>query len=232
MVINQPPSPFTIEPTPSIREKVYAYLRDEILSGRIPGGSRVVEGRLAAHINVSRTPVREALHLLEMEGLLESIPRVGYRVRQIRADEVEEICEIRAVNEILAARKVIERNDPSCLDALAENLELTEAEIQAGRPQSFVDLDAVFHEILVRASGMPRLLELCQTLRRHMLLYRIESVYRADIALRAVEGHRKILECLRRRDVIGVESVIHDHLELAKQSILRYAFEEKRKKTE
>lgn len=155
MVINQPPSPFTIEPTPSIREKVYAYLRDEILSGHIPGGSRVVEGRLAAHINVSRTPVREALHLLEMEGLLESIPRVGYRVRQIRADEVEEICEIRAVNEILAARKVIERNDPSCLDALAENLELTEAEIQAGRPQSFVDLDAVFHEILVRASGMP-----------------------------------------------------------------------------
>ena len=64
----------------------------------------MVETRLAQQINTSRTPVREALHMLEMEGLLEPIPRVGYRVKRIEWDEVEEICAIPAVNESLAAR--------------------------------------------------------------------------------------------------------------------------------
>jgi len=88
----------------SIRERVYEVIRNDILNGRIPPGERLVENRLAEEIHTSRTPVREALHMLEREGLLESIPRVGYRVKQIHWDEVEEICEIRAVNETLAAR--------------------------------------------------------------------------------------------------------------------------------
>ncbi len=88
----------------SIREKVYAAVRDNILDGRIAPGERVVETRLAEEIKTSRTPVREALHMLEREGLLEAIPRVGYRVKQITLDEIDEICEIRKANECLAAR--------------------------------------------------------------------------------------------------------------------------------
>ncbi|MEJ2167322.1 MAG: winged helix-turn-helix domain-containing protein, partial [Desulfobacterales bacterium] len=68
-----------IEAPVSIRQKVYEFLRNEILSDHIQSGDRLVEGRLARQIKVSRTPIREALHILEMEGLIESIPRVGYR---------------------------------------------------------------------------------------------------------------------------------------------------------
>ena len=94
----------SIGSTVSIREKVYKTISDMILDGEIPPGSRVYETRLAKQIKISRTPVREALHMLEREGLLEAIPRVGYKVKQVHWEEVDEICEIRAVLEILYRR--------------------------------------------------------------------------------------------------------------------------------
>ncbi|MBW2031518.1 MAG: GntR family transcriptional regulator [Deltaproteobacteria bacterium] len=214
----------------SIREKVYKVIRNDILNGRIPPGERMVETRLAQEIKTSRTPVREALHMLEMEGLLEAIPRVGYRVKPIEWDEVEEICEIRAVNEALAARWAMKRVTPKELKALEENLAVAEAEVKKGNPKSFVEYDAEFHEILVRASGSERLFELCQLLRRHMLRYRIESLYLAETALRAIAGHRRILECIRSKDEGGVEAAIREHLEQSKRDIHRYAFLEGREK--
>jgi DNA-binding GntR family transcriptional regulator len=211
----------------SIREKVYEVIRNDILNGRIPPGERLIENRLAEEIHTSRTPVREALHLLEREGLLESIPRVGYRVKQIHWDEVEEICEIRAVNETLAARWAMTRIADQDLRALEENLALSEQEVKSGNPQAFVELDAEFHEILARASGSGRLLELCQLLRRHMLRYRVESLLLAETALQAMKGHRQILGALRKKDPKGIEAAIRDHLEFAKESIRLHVPREK-----
>jgi DNA-binding GntR family transcriptional regulator len=216
-----------IPPPVSIREKVYAVIRNEILNGAVKPGERLIETRLAEEIHTSRTPVREALHMLEREGLLESIPRVGYRVKQIRWDEVEEICEIRAVNETLAARWAMFRMSAQELQALEDNLKTAEKEVHEGKPKAFVERDAEFHEILVRASGSRRLLELCQLLRRHMLRYRLESLYLTETALRAIAGHRRIVDCIRRKDKETVGRAIRDHLEQSKRDILRYAFEEK-----
>ena len=213
-----------IEHPVSIRQKVYDYLRDQILSNQIPAGTRLVEGRIAGQIHVSRTPIREALHVLEMEGLIESFPRVGYRVKELKWEDVEELCEIRAVNEILAARWALQRLDPKQIAAMKANIDAAEAEIQAGRPELFVERDAEFHEMLVRASGSQRLLELCQMLRRHMLRYRIESLYIAEAGLRAVDGHRRILACLEAKDDVGVAAAIRDHLEQSKRDIQRFAF--------
>ena len=124
---------FIIEHPVSIRQKVYGFLRDQILSNQIPAGTRLVEGRIAGQIHVSRTPIREALHVLEMEGLIESFPRVGYRVKELKWEDVEELCEIRAVNEILAARWALQHIVPKQLAAMKANIDAAEAEIQAGR---------------------------------------------------------------------------------------------------
>ena len=213
----------------SIREKVYAAIRDDILDGRISPGERVVETRLAEQIKTSRTPVREALHMLEREGLLEAIPRVGYRVKQITWDEIEEISEIRVANECLAARWAMKRITPRELEALEQNLAISESEVKAGNPQAFVELDAEFHEILARASGSERLLELCQMLRRHMLRYRIESIFRKENVIRGIEWHHRIFNCLKRKDEVGIAEAVRLHLEQAKEDIQRYAFGEKPK---
>ena len=219
-----------IEAPVSIRQKVYDYLRNQILSNHIAAGERLVEGRLARQIKVSRTPVREALHILEVEGLIESIPRVGYRVKELRWEDVEELCEIRAVNEILAAKWAIKRITPQELAAMKTNIDTAESEINAGQPELFVERDAEFHELLVKASGSERLLELCQMLRRHMLRYRVESLYVSENGLRAVSGHRRILECLAKKDNMGIEAAIRDHLEQSKRDIHRFAFEMKTRK--
>jgi GntR family transcriptional regulator, rspAB operon transcriptional repressor len=208
----------TIRNPVSIREKVYQVIRENILDGRFLPGERMVETRLASDIHTSRTPVREALHILEREGLLESIPRVGYRVRKMRWSEVEEICEIRVVNETLAARWAMERMTSEEIQALQQNIDHSKKAVTED-PKSFVEWDSEFHEILARASGSRRLLELCQLLRRHMLRYRMKSLYLGETAHDAIEGHSRIYQCLKKKDQAGIERVIREHLEFAKRSI-------------
>ncbi|MBN2126405.1 MAG: GntR family transcriptional regulator [Deltaproteobacteria bacterium] len=220
----------TIRQPVSIREKVYRVIREDILNGSFSPGQRMVETRLAEQIKISRTPVREALHMLEREGLLESIPRVGYRVKELKWDEVGEICEIRKVNEVLAARWAIKRITSRELQGLEDNVRLSEKEVRAGNPKAFIERDAEFHEILVRASGSERLVELCQMLRRHMLRYRMESLYLAETALEAISGHYRIVECIRGKDESGIDLAIREHLDFARDSVRKYAFREKRKK--
>ena len=162
----------------SIREKVHSVIRDDILNGRMPPGERIIENRIAQDIKTSRMPVREALHSLEREGLIESIPRVGYRVKELGWEEVEEIC-----------------------------------------------------EILARASGSQHLLELCQTLRRHMLRYRIQSLYFEESAIRAIKGHRHILESIKKKDKSGVEPAIRKHLGWVKFDIKENIFNQQHDKS-
>jgi DNA-binding GntR family transcriptional regulator len=208
----------------SIREKVYTAIRNLILDGTFSQGERLVESRIAEQIKTSRTPVREALHLLEKEGLLESIPRAGYQVKPLLWEEVEEICEIRIANETLAAKWAMKRIAQKDLLLLENNLAEAEREIRGGNPSAFVQRDAEYHEIIARASGSERLFELCQLLRKHMLRYRVESLHVPESGLRAIEGHRRILECMRARDERGLEEAVRRHLELSLADVHRYAF--------
>jgi GntR family transcriptional regulator, rspAB operon transcriptional repressor len=208
----------------SIREKVYTAIRNLILDGTFPDGERLVESRIAEQIKTSRTPVREALHLLEKEGLLESIPRAGYQVKPLLWEEVEEICEIRIANETLAAKWAMKRITPKELKALENNLVTAEHEAMQGDRKTFVHRDAEFHEILARASGSERLFELCELLRKHMLRYRVQGLYLPESALRAINGHRQILASLRAGDEKRLEHAIREHLEWAMTDVHQHAF--------
>jgi len=170
--------------------------------------------------------VREALHSLELEGLIESIPRVGYVVKSISEQEVEEICEMRMAIEGVAARWAIEKDHKKLVEELEKNISIAEEKVSKGEVRAFVDMDARFHEIISKFSGSKRLLELAQTLRRHMLRYRIQSIYSVDNVLRAIEGHKGIALAIRRRDLEEVNQAIRHHMEQSKSDILRYAFKE------
>ena len=215
---------FVIKNPTLIRGQVYDKVKEEIISGNISAGSRVLEGRLAKQINVSRTPVREALHVLETEGFLESFPRVGYRVRQITWEEVIEINEIRGVLEPLAARKAIEGKDQAYIGALKQVLIKTEAAAKQDRLVSFLQYDTEFDEIIVRASGMKTLLDIWATLRHRLKLYKMGAQDSLDSRLRSIKGHRRILECLKAKDQDDVEKAIREHLEDSKQDIKRIRF--------
>jgi DNA-binding GntR family transcriptional regulator len=209
-----------------MRQKIYGHLREQLLNGEILPHQHLVETKIAKEIGTSRTPIREALHSLELEGLIESIPRVGYVVKPINEDEVEEICEIRAAIEGVGARWAMEKAPQKLVEDLKKNIAISEEKVVRGDPKAFVELDAQFHEIIARLSGSKRLQELGQTLRRHMLRYRTQSIYLTENVLRAIQGHKGILEAIEKGNLEEVSRAIKRHLEQSKKDILRYAFKE------
>jgi DNA-binding GntR family transcriptional regulator len=215
---------FVIESPMLIRSQVYEKVKQMILSGNIPPGSQLLEGRLAKQLEVSRTPVREALHVLEMEGFLESFPRIGYRVRQITWEEVIEINEIRAVLEPLAARKAIESQDQGYIELLEEAVKQSEATADQAQLNAFFQYDATFDEIIVKASGMKTLFDIWPALRQRMSLYKMRAQTSLESRSRSIKGHRLIIERLKARDKGGVKTAIRKHLEDSKQDIKRSAF--------
>ena len=215
-----------IKDTKTIRRKIYEHLREQLLSGEIQPHQHLIEAKIAQDIGTSRTPVREALHSLELEGLIESIPRVGYVVKPTSEQEVEEICEIRMAIEGVAVRWAMEKAHKKLVEELKKNISLSDEKVSKGEVNAFVDMDARFHEIIARFSGSKRLRELAQTLRRHMLRYRIQSIYSFDNVLRAIEGHKGILRAIEKRSLEEVNKAIRYHMEQSKRDILRYAFKE------
>jgi DNA-binding GntR family transcriptional regulator len=215
-----------IKDSKTIRRRIYEHLREQLLNGEISPRQHLIEAKIAKELGTSRTPVREALHSLELEGLIESIPRVGYVVKPISEQEVEEICEMRMAIEGVAARWAIEKAYKKLVEELEKNISIAEEKVSKGDVRTFVDMDARFHEIISKFSGSKRLLELAQTLRRHMLRYRIQSIYLVDNVLRAIEGHKGIAQAIRKRDLEEVNQAIRHHMEQSKSDILRYAFKE------
>lgn len=216
-------SELIIERPVPIRKRVYEHLRDQILNRTIETSSRLVEAQIAKEIGISRTPVREALHLLERDGFLESIPRVGYRVKDLTWKELDEIIEIRRVNESLACRWAIERIDDETIQVLENNIAKAQAALDQESPDPFINFDEEFHEILVRASGSKHLFELCQTLRRLMLRYRSQSLKTKPTVTEAIKGHRRILECLKARDEKGLVEALMAHLDYSRDDIRQHS---------
>jgi len=201
--------------------KVYEYLRDKIQSGEIGPNERLVEASIAREIGTSRTPVREALHNMQKEGLVESIPRIGYRVRPISEGEVLQVCRIRALLEALATEWAIEKDRPGLLRELSKNISASEDALAKGDIQAFVILDSEFHETIARLSGSSHLEETIRLMRRHMFRYRMESFYFSDVAENAVKGHKTIVRAIRTNDAGEIKKAIDHHLELALRAILK-----------
>ena len=217
----------SIQPQQSIREMVYQNLREAIMKNQIPPSTRLVEGSIAQDIGgISRTPVREALHDLEREGLVEMLPRRGCRVKPLDWDEFVQLCEMRTVNETLGARWAVDAITSEQIATMEENLKQAETEIRSGNPRSFVRYDAEFHDLLIRASRSERLLELCRTLRDHMLRYRIGGLHQENVTLRALGEHRSILECLKHKDKRGVTTAVKTHLRMVKRSMQAQGFKD------
>ncbi|MGD2126066.1 MAG: GntR family transcriptional regulator [Desulfobacteraceae bacterium] len=208
-----------VQKAPTIREELYKNLRLKILAGEIDPDERLIEAKLAEETGTSRTPVREALHKLEMENLIESIPRVGYVVREITENELDEILQIRLALETLAAKWAAQRITPEELKRLDEIVRLTEKSIEAEDPESVIGLDAEFHEIICKASRSRRLEEMSQSLRDHMLRLRLKGLGVPEIARRSNEGHRKIVQAIKGKNKKEIEEAIAVHLNGTRRSV-------------
>jgi DNA-binding GntR family transcriptional regulator len=209
----------------TVREKVFEYLKSAILSGRFHPGRRLTEEYLAKEIGVSRTPVREALHKLELEGLIKPLETRGFIVSKDSKDEVEELFEIRAVVEGYALRILSERISEQTLDQLQGFIEKAEEALKKKRIDEVFKWNTKFHDtfhgLLIEKR---RLYRLVVNLRKYVLRYRKDTLQYPDGGRRAIDGHRKILLGLRLKDPDLCERIMREHIREAKEDALQVLF--------
>ena len=209
----------TKQDSDSLTQRVYKNLRTAIITGKIAGSARLVESTLAAEMQVSRTPIREALHKLALEGLLYSIPRAGYIVEEMSDYDIQDLFTTRMTIEQIAARLAMEKLTEEELERLALNIEETDAVLESGLTEKMVDLDMAFHGIIYRATRSKTLYQICQTLSDHTLKYRIALIHLPKIAQKARDGHHRIYEAILSKEPFRVDEAIRSHLQLAKKDI-------------
>ncbi len=196
----------------SLSSRVFHTIRENILSGKYVTDEELKEKLIGEELGVSRTPVREALRQLELEGLVTIIPNKGAYVVGISQKDIRDIYEIRSRLEGLCARWAADHITKEQLDELEENIYLTDFHSSKGNLQQVVELDNKFHEILYNASDSKEL--------RHVLLdfhhyvQRVRKITLAEPARAANSNaeHRKIVEALRLHDADLAEKLANEHM--------------------
>jgi GntR family transcriptional regulator of gluconate operon len=204
-------------------EVVHDVMRDEILKGAVAPGSRILETELAERLGVSRGPIREALRVLEVEGLVERRSRQGSFVSALREQDVEEIYSLRLAVESLAVRRAIERADAQFEARLESHLEDVRIALRRGDHASVVEPDIAFHGEFYIAADHQRLLNVWQTLQGPLrrLVSLTASRGKQDYK-KTTQGHVAILSAVRQRDADATALALEQHLREGQRIVLEF----------
>ncbi len=208
----------------SLRGRVFARLRENILSGRYREHEALKETDISEEMGVSRTPVREALRQLELEGLVQIIPNKGAYVTGITQKDVEDIYAIRALLEGLCARWATERITKEQLEAMEEALYLSEFHASKGNAQQLTELDNQFHEILYEACGSKMLGHTLQDFHEYVKRIRKRTLSDHERGREAVQEHRRIMEAIRQKDADRAEELATLHMRNAYANMISNGF--------
>jgi len=212
--------------TVSAREKTYEFLKEKVLSGQFRPGARLTEEHLAAELGVSRTPIREALHKMELEGLVRPLETRGFCVSQDSKEEIKEIFEIRTILEGYALRYVCKHVLKETLNKLDAIIDKSEKAYQSQKIDAVFKYNTQFHDTLHGLiAHKPRLLGLMVDLRQYILRYRKDTLQYAHGARRSIDGHRKIMMALRLGDPDLCERIMREHIREAKEDALHSMFD-------
>jgi DNA-binding GntR family transcriptional regulator len=203
-----------------IREIVYEGLRKTIISGIIPVGERIVEKEYAERLNISRTPVREALRMLEIEELVENIPRVGVVVKRISMEDVVEIFKIRHNLEVLAATEAMDNITEEELRDIEQLLDLTEQKDREGEVEEVIRLFGVFNSKIYEASKMKRLASMISRLNEYLQRFRTISISDDVRREKALKEHREILKAIADKNRAEIDSIIKKHLDVSLEVVM------------
>ena len=195
-----------------LREAVFVTLRDAILHGTLRPGDRLMEIHLAARLGVSRTPVREAIRMLEQEGLARTLPRRGAVVGQITQSDLQDVLEVRSALEELAVRKACRSIDARQISELERAARIFAQQLRAGDLTASARADEEFHGIISTASGNVRLAEFLEDIRSRAFRYRMEDLKNEGSHDDLIRQHALILEALRERDEEKAAGAVKEHI--------------------
>lgn len=196
-----------------LREVVFTTLRQAILRGELKPGERLMEITLANRLGVSRTPIREAIRKLELEGLVVMVPRKGAHVAKITLQELNDVLEVRRGLEELAITKACERITGEELDELEASAIRFERLLKAGEIMELAAEDVKFHDVIYKATHNRRLIQILNNLREQMYRFRLEYLKEESSRKNLCEEHKLICRALRGRDSEAAHRLICQHID-------------------
>ena len=204
-----------------LRDVVFNTLRTSILTGELKPGERLMEIHLADKLGVSRTPIREAIRKLELEGLVTMIPRHGAEVAQITEKNLRDVLEVRRALDALAVELACERITEDELAELKKACENFELETKRGNANQVAQADVELHDIILKASGNERLMQMISKLSQQMYRYRLEYIKDADKRQILMVEHEHILKALTLRHIQEAKMAVREHIDNQEITILK-----------
>src|SRR6056297_1383377 len=208
-----------------LREVVFEVVRKSIILGKMEPGERLMETQLAEQLGVSRTPVREAIRKLELEGLVVMVPRRGAYVASMSVKDISETFEIRAALEGLAASLAVEKITPDELESMEVNVLKMSQYIEEKNIEMIVETDEKFHDILISAGRNQKLSQMISLLREQIKRFRLASLSKDNRQSLVLGEHRQILEAIADRDQTRAQLLVEEHIANSEDSLLNAIIE-------
>lgn len=196
-----------------LRDVVFNTLREAILKGDLKPGERLMELQLASQLGVSRTPIREAIRMLEQEGLAVTMPRKGAEVAKMTLKGMEDVLEIRAALDELASQLACERMTEEQMEQLQARKAAFEKSLTTGNVKAIAEADVNFHDVIYEATGNPKLVNMLNNLREQIYRYRVEYLKDEKNYPKLIEEHEAIYQALINRNKEAARSSIGEHVE-------------------
>ena len=204
-----------------LRDVVFNTLRQAILRGEMEPGERLMEIQLAQKLGVSRTPIREAIRKLELEGLVIMIPRKGAEVAHITEKDMRDVLEVRCTLEELAVALACKNVTPERIMDLRAANKVFESAIVSKDVVNIVDADVQFHDTIYAMTDNDRLTQIINKLREQMYRYRLEYVKDARTHSILINEHNDIIQKLADKDVEGAKMFMRQHIRNQEKGIIR-----------
>lgn len=202
-----------------LRDVVFQTLRTAILKGDLKPGERLMELQLASKLGVSRTPIREAIRMLEQEGLAVMIPRKGAEVARMTEKDMEDVLQIRCSLEELAVRLACRSITQMEMQELRVAMEQFREKTNTDDIAVIAQADVNFHDVLYRSADNPKLLGLLNNLREQMYRYRVEYLKNPSIYPQLISEHYRLYEAVRGKDEEKAAAYTRKHLENQAESM-------------
>lgn len=196
-----------------LRDVVFNTLRQAILKGELEPGERLMEIQLAERLGVSRTPIREAIRKLELEGLVLMIPRKGAEVARISEKSLRDVLEVRRSLEELAIELACLRMKEEEVAALEEAQTAFQKAILNGSAMKIAETDEAYHDVIYGGTGNDRLVQILNNLREQMYRYRLEYIKDEDKRQILLLEHDKILKAVKLRHVEEAKEAMREHID-------------------
>lgn len=212
---------FKIDEYLPLREVVFNTLRQAIIQGEFQPGQRLMEVTLANKLGVSRTPVREAIRMLELEGLVVMVPRKGAEVANITVKDLKDALEVRMAIEELSVKLACQRLDDESAEEIKKTCMAFKEAINSKLVPAIVQGDEAFHNAIYKASKNQKLINIAQNLREQVYRYRVEYVKDFSYHDNLIKEHDLITMAILKGDADNAQKIMSEHIFNQEQIVIK-----------